>query len=130
MASRAPPKYGTYQRLYEHGRGAPKSALQQRAYDLISYRDPDDGLPTGVCSRELGQVCWLEAEVRDDHGGFQMRRHVMLWMKTRTALIFCVSAGKGEGGDVVRAWASVLFVHASEWSLCWRWQGALVLGQA
>ena len=43
-----------------------------------------------------------------------MRRHAMLWMKTRTALMFCVSVGKGEGGNVVRALANVLFGHASE----------------
>jgi len=51
------------------------------------------------------------------------RRHVMLWTKTRTAQMFCVSAGKGEGGDVVRALASVLFGHASERSRCWRGKG-------
>ncbi len=79
----------------------PKSPLQQWAYDLISYCDPDDGLPTGACGRELGQVCWLEAEVGDDHGGFQALRDIMLCTRIRTALIFCMTAGKGEDGDVV-----------------------------
>ena len=99
----------------------PKSPLQQRAYDLISYRGPDNGLPAGTCGRQLGQVCRFEAEVGNDHGGLEVLRHVMLWKRMRTALIFCVTAGNGEGGDVVRAWASVLFGHASERSLCGRW---------
>jgi hypothetical protein len=97
-------------------RDAPKRALYQRAYHLIPYRDPEDGLPAGSRSRELGQVGRFEAQVWDG-GGWETlwcaARVIVPWMGREAAVMLCVTANESEGGDVARAraWVPVFLLR-------------------